>query len=430
MSTEIYPFKIKGKAACIITGIIVLTGVLLMAGCDQPSHVPGSDMRVAKVDTEYVYEANVSSYLHDYREGRRTRLSNFIGFSPDEILVVREIAIDNEIRSEIRRLPGSDLSSQVIRATADIQVEELARELHERIMENPEDFALIARDHSDGMSAREGGHLPAFGVVNNPEPYQELAYTMEPGEVSEPFNSWDGWRIIKVDEIDESQYSGTQYSIRTILLTADLPGAEASLIDEIAVDHTIEILDSKYNSRSALIAGDFETALAYADEAINRDANSELAHYLRARVLWNLERYDEAVDEMLLAAETGTVSNALIPYYHLYRAEFLEIMSEDAESGVTIENAIDAYHDSFESWRQDITIAYDLRDAISDLEGEDSEYYQLIKAEIEIIIHQDAIVGAFTPRHVRTGGGVIKTDQGWDTTGSVNDEPGYRASDR
>ncbi len=157
-------FKYKSE---VLVLIILITAVGI-TGCPERS-VPGSTFRVAKVDTEYVHEANVAEFVVDYRESRRTQISNFVGFEPNEILAAREYAIDNEVRREVKRLPGVNLDSRELRALADEQMEELAWELYDDLTENGARFADLAREFSSGSSAQLGGQLAPFGEFDDPE---------------------------------------------------------------------------------------------------------------------------------------------------------------------------------------------------------------------------------------------------------------------
>lgn len=402
----------------VVSILLQSTILLVVSGCEGSSslHVAGSEVRVAKVDTEYIYEANVSKHVEDYRQGRRTRLSNFIGFNPNQILMVREDAIDHEIRKEIRRLPGVNLSSIEVNEIARQNMEDLAKGLYDRITSDGEDFAGIALEYSDSDTARLGGVFPMFSVQENPQDYQSLAYEMEIGEVSEPFLNYEGWRIIRLDNITEDPYEGNLYDISMILLTPDVSEAEAQMIDEIAESHAIEILDPKYNSRQALMGNNIELALTLSEEALVKNGDDDLAHYLHARALWELGRQDEAFEALETAAEVGKISDALIPYYHYYRGAYYEELNE-------AENANQAYRDCFDNWRQDINLAYMLK-ATFERSG-DEEYLGMIEEEIEIILTQD--INAIMASDFGAGsGGVIKTSQGTTEGSSVEYEEGYR----
>jgi hypothetical protein len=412
MSSESY------QSSTIGIPLILTILILLLSGCSGTlnQQVEGAEVKLAKVDTEYVYEANVSEFVSNYRQMRRTRFTNFIGFTPDEILMQRELAIDNQIRKEIRRLPGVHITTAEKSELADQMVEELVNEVYDAILAGG-DFSQLARAYSDSPTAREGGVLQPFGILDNPEPYQERAYTMEIGEFTEPFHSWDGWRIIKVNDITDDPLSGIFYYISMIVLVPDTPAAEARILDRIAEGHTIEILDPKYNSRRALRDGDFTEALARADEAVSRNNDDDLAHYLRARALWELDRTDEALDTLLTAAEVGTISDGFIPYYHFYRGEYLEELDRS-------DDALAAYHQSYDTWQQNINLAFRLRDTFGRLG--DEEYMNIMLGEIDDIGRQDALAITFGSGPSSASGSVIITDQGQADSTSVEYEEGYR----
>ncbi len=408
--------KSRAIGVFLIIGAAVVL-VVLASSCELRNEVPGSAAKVAKVDTDYVYEGNISKYVEDYRQYHRVRISPFIGFTPDEILIAREEAIDDEIRKEIKRLPGVDIQGPDVRALANTRMEELAWDIYRQLTEEGADFARLAREYSDTSTARTGGLLQPFGMIDNAEPYQRLAYTMPVGEISEPFSGADGWRIIRLDSVEHDPLVGDLYHISMIRLTPDLTEAEAELLNRIAEEHTIEILDPKYNSRRALADGDYQTALDMAEEAISRNEDDELGHYLRARALWQLDRKDEALEELEIAAEVGRVSDALVPYYHYYRGEYLE------ELGRT-EDALEAYRASYAAWRQDINIAYDLLDAYERLE--DTEYAEIMEQEIADIAAQDSVVLTFGEREAATEGVIVTGEGRHEGVGSAEYEPGYR----
>ncbi|MFH1676232.1 MAG: peptidylprolyl isomerase [bacterium] len=393
--------------------------ILIVLGCSGTSAerrgVEGSAVKVAKVDTDYVYEANVTEYLETYKKTNRARYSTFIGFSPDEILKAREDAIDQEIRFQVRRLPGVELSGRDAQALASKKTEELAYRIYDE-MKNGSDFADLALRYSAGPTARQGGALLPFAVSDSPEIYQEKTYSMNPGEVTEPFKALDGWRIIKLERVEDDPVEGKLYYVRMILLKPDIPGAEADILDEFASKHTVEVLDPKYNSRRALIDGDFDKALQFAKEAIKRNREDDLAHYLAARTLWNLDRNDEALEELTLAAKYGRISDALIPYYDFFRGEYLEQLERTDE-------AIEAYHECMDAWRQDVDLALALKEVFERLK--DEEYLKIIIEEIEVIRSQDAIALAFS-RGGSTSGGVIVTGEGEVRGGSAIHREGYQ----
>ena len=96
----------------------------------------------------------------------------------------------------------------LIRAGADASDEERAaaraeaEALRDRTREG-EDFAALAKDHSDdsGTSAR-GGDLGWFGRGSMVPPFEEAAFGLEPGSVSDVVETPFGYHVIQVEEHD------------------------------------------------------------------------------------------------------------------------------------------------------------------------------------------------------------------------------------
>jgi len=64
-----------------------------------------------------------------------------------------------------------------------------------------EDFAEMAMDYSEDIgSAKNGGDLGWFGKGMMVPPFEEAAFSLEPGEISEPVKTKFGWHLIKVED--------------------------------------------------------------------------------------------------------------------------------------------------------------------------------------------------------------------------------------
>ena len=85
-------------------------------------------------------------------------------------------------------------------------------------IEAGEDFAELAGVVSDDEgSAARGGDLGFFGRGQMVAPFEEAAFALAPGELSEPVQTRYGWHLIKVEErLEES--SGERVHARHILL--------------------------------------------------------------------------------------------------------------------------------------------------------------------------------------------------------------------
>lgn len=77
-----------------------------------------------------------------------------------------------------------------------------ARKIWQEAKENPANFAQLAKEHSqDPGSAAQGGDLGFFGRGAMVKPFEDAAFKMAVGELSEPVTSEFGFHIIKLAAI-------------------------------------------------------------------------------------------------------------------------------------------------------------------------------------------------------------------------------------
>ncbi|GAB4167578.1 MAG: peptidylprolyl isomerase [Wenzhouxiangellaceae bacterium] len=115
------------------------------------------------------------------------------------VLIVRV----NDRRAQDRVMVDEYQARHILVSPTELVSEERARalieELRERILAG-EDFASLAREYSnDTRSANLGGLLDWFPRGAYGEQVQRILDGLEPGEVSEPFQSPSGWHIVKLE---------------------------------------------------------------------------------------------------------------------------------------------------------------------------------------------------------------------------------------
>ncbi|HLT58560.1 MAG TPA: peptidylprolyl isomerase [Limnochordales bacterium] len=127
-----------------------------------------------------------------------------------------------------------------------VESQELAQELRERLLAG-EDFAALAQEHSiDRGSAVRGGDLGWFGRGVMVDVFEEAAFALEPGQLSEPVESMFGYHIILVEDrqeaveaaLDEETRAAIADQLRQQKLNARLP----VYLDELYQAADIEIL--------------------------------------------------------------------------------------------------------------------------------------------------------------------------------------------
>jgi peptidyl-prolyl cis-trans isomerase SurA len=67
-------------------------------------------------------------------------------------------------------------------------------------------FARLADEFSELPGAKEGGILGTFKAGEMAEPLDRVVFSLDPGEVSDPVQTADGFHILRVDEIVDADY--------------------------------------------------------------------------------------------------------------------------------------------------------------------------------------------------------------------------------
>jgi peptidyl-prolyl cis-trans isomerase C len=77
-----------------------------------------------------------------------------------------------------------------------VETQELATQLATQLNEGS-DFAVLAQKHSKCPSARVGGDLGEFGRGQMVKPFEDAAFALEVGALSEPVQTQFGWHVIQ-----------------------------------------------------------------------------------------------------------------------------------------------------------------------------------------------------------------------------------------
>lgn len=105
------------------------------------------------------------------------------------------------------QLPEDASQAQV--QSAEQQIADIQRQLEEGA-----DFAEMARQYSDGPSGSDGGDLGWFGRGQMVAPFEEAAFALEEGEISDPVRTQFGVHLIKLEGKRASGFEDVRDSVR------------------------------------------------------------------------------------------------------------------------------------------------------------------------------------------------------------------------
>ncbi len=194
-----------------------------------------------------------SSRREKYRVPEKLRVA-YIEVNPDRFLDRVEVA-GEEIRAYYQehldryRVKKKVKARHILFRLAEDAPETEVEPVRERALEvlekakAGEDFAELARRHSEGPTQDEGGDLGYFSTGEMVEPFEQAAFGMQPGEISDLVRTRFGFHIIRVEDVREPRtrpLDEVRSEIRETLervAAADLAHEKAlSLIDQMPYD--------------------------------------------------------------------------------------------------------------------------------------------------------------------------------------------------
>lgn len=125
-----------------------------------------------------------------------------------------------------------------------VEDEETAKEILNKL-NNGSDFAELAKEYSLDGSATRGGNLGFFPRGRMVKPFEEAAFALQVGEISEPVKTDFGYHIIKVTDRQEAKTLSLEESkedIRSTLLYQKQMETLRTYLMELRENAEVEIL--------------------------------------------------------------------------------------------------------------------------------------------------------------------------------------------
>lgn len=182
----------------------------------DPSVTPTATFTAAPPTPTFVPEAATATStpytLEGFQEQYQTSLTEFQAYGISEE-VLRSVYRNNLLRSKLQEAIAADLPTseeQVWARHILVDTEAEAKTVYE-LLKKGSDFATLARERSkDTGSASQGGDLGWFGKGVMVAEFEQVAFTLLIGEISEPVKSQFGYHIIQVLGRQELPLSASQ----------------------------------------------------------------------------------------------------------------------------------------------------------------------------------------------------------------------------
>jgi len=151
---------------------------------------------------EEVGEEQFDSYISQYF-GDEEALRDALYVS---LLQEEAVAEDVEITEEDLQAEYEKQNTEIDAQHILVEDEETANEVKQKL-DDGGDFAELAKEYSTDSSAEDGGNLGYFSTGQMVPEFEDAAFSMKAGEISDPVQSQYGYHIIKVNDVREKEES-------------------------------------------------------------------------------------------------------------------------------------------------------------------------------------------------------------------------------
>lgn len=224
-----------------------------------------SDIRPDEEQIKAFYAENNNQYKSEPKVK-----AVYLKFSPedyvDKVSVSQEKIKDYyEQNPEKFKTPEKVEASHILIKVAEDAKEEDVKAAEKRALDvydkasKGEDFAVLAKEYSEGPSKESGGFLGTFEKKSMVKPFADAAFALNAGEISKPVRTMFGWHVIKVSAKFDA-------STQTLVQAAEKIKAELDQQERqnLAYDKSGEAFDAVIDGddfeQVALIAGKKVTA--------------------------------------------------------------------------------------------------------------------------------------------------------------------------
>jgi len=163
-----------------------------------------SDIHPAEEQIKKFYNENKGNYKSDLKIK-----AWYLKFSPEDhkdTVTISEANIEDYYQEHLEefKIPQKVEARHIlIKVDQDAEEEKVtaaqkrAQQIYEKAVKD-QDFEKLAKQYSEGPSKEGGGYLGIFEKKAMVKPFADTAFSMKPGEISNPVRTQFGWHIIKV----------------------------------------------------------------------------------------------------------------------------------------------------------------------------------------------------------------------------------------
>lgn len=122
-----------------------------------------------------------------------------------------------------------------------VKTEQEAKDLVKQL-KGGADFTELAKKSSDGPSAQTGGDLGYFSRGQMVKPFEDAAFALQKGQISEPVQTEFGWHVIKVEDKRNRPLPSFE-EVKDQLLASLIQNKLKTVVQDLRSTAKVEIVD-------------------------------------------------------------------------------------------------------------------------------------------------------------------------------------------
>jgi parvulin-like peptidyl-prolyl isomerase len=162
-----------------------------------------------------------------------------------------------------------------------------------------QDFATVAKEYSEGPSAKRGGKLGSFSQGKMVPSFEEVAFDLEPGEISDTVKTKFGYHVIKVTDKKEAtgeEFEKKKGEIKKKLLNSKKKEKFNSWIADKKDKAEVTINSKEILGYQAQENEEYATAVSNYKAALEENSKASYLYYNLATAYQKQDKVEKAID--------------------------------------------------------------------------------------------------------------------------------------
>lgn len=248
---ELYEFLVRENGQTALNTLIA-NKIIDLEAKSQNIEVTDEDVQkeIDKISEQYGGQETFEQFLEMYGTSLDDIKENIKVNAKIEKLLGPDVKIEeDEMKAYFEENKESFGEKEQVKASHIlVDSEDKAKEVKEKLQAG-EDFADLAKEYSiDTSNNEQGGELGFFARGAMVKEFEDVAFSMETGQISDPVKTEFGYHIIKVEDkkpAKEATYEESKDEVKEILFQQKLPTVYQTWIQEKMGEYEIEILLDK-----------------------------------------------------------------------------------------------------------------------------------------------------------------------------------------